>query len=84
MVDIFRPILLVPVAILVINLVAFVLAREESQRSAATRKRILRWSGIAIAAGLVIAFGAWKVLPTNPESPAMLITYFVSLVIGGE
>lgn len=82
MMDIFRPVLLVPVGIIVINLVAFIMAREESQRSAATRRRILRGSVIGIVIGLIVAFGSWQVLPTNRESPAMIITYLVSWVGG--
>ena len=63
--------------------VAFLYAREQASRSPDARRKFLRGGAIGVIVGLVIAFGSWHVLPTNPESPAMLITYFVSVVIGG-
>ena len=76
------PFLLVA-ATLTIAAVAFLHAREQASRSREARRRVLRGGAIGIVVGLIIAFGSWKVLPTNPESPAMLITYFASFVIGG-
>lgn len=76
------PFLLVA-AILTVAAVAFLYAREQAARSIAARGRYLRGGAIGIGLGLLVAFGAWRVLPTNPESPAMLITYFVSFVVGG-
>ena len=76
------PFLLVA-ATLTIAAVAFLYAREQASRSPEARRKFLRGGAIGVVIGLVIAFGSWKVLPTNPESPAMLITYFASFVVGG-
>lgn len=77
------PAIILPAAALVLGATAFLYTREQARRAAATRTRIIRWGTIGMVAGVVIGLGAWKVLPTNPESPAMLITYFVSFVVGG-
>ena len=69
-------------AIIIINVVGFLYAREQARASAAARGRIIRWSVIGIVVGLIIAFGSWEVLPTNRESPAMIITYLVSWLGG--
>ena len=70
-------------ATLSVGAVAFLYAREQASRSPDARRKVLRGGTIGVVIGLAIAFGSWKVLPTNPESPAMLITYFASFVIGG-
>jgi hypothetical protein len=61
----------------------FIRAREQARRSPEARKRLLGQGALGFVAGAVVAWGCWYVLPTNRESPGMLITYFVSWIIGG-
>lgn len=77
-----RPELLVA-AVPITGAVAFIHARDQARKSAEARADLIRRSIIGLGAGAVVAVGSWYVLPTNPESPAMLITYFTSWVLGG-
>jgi len=70
-------------AIPITGAVAFIYARDQARKSVEARADLIRRSLIGLGAGALIAFGSWYVLPTNPESPAMLITYFTSWVLGG-
>lgn len=81
--DLGRPAVMYPAALLVIAVVFFRHVRGEARHSAESRTMFLRRSILLFVAGGIVAFGAWHVLPTNPESPAMLITYFVSWILGG-
>lgn len=67
----------------VLALAIGVWARGEVRRDPARRAVLVRRSAILLGAGVVVAWGIWYVGPTNPESPAMLLTYFISWVIGG-
>ena len=75
--------LLLVLAIPVTGLFAFLRARDAARKSAEARADLIRRSLIGVGAGGVLAVGSWYVLPVNPESPAMLITYFTSWVLGG-
>ena len=77
-----RPVLLLA-AIPVLGAVAFGVARDHARRSAEDRADLLRRSILGLLVGAALAIGSWYFLPTNPESPAMLITYVVSWVLGG-
>ena len=77
-----RPSLLIA-AVPITGAVAFIYARDKARRSAEERIDLIRRSLIGLGAGILIAVGSWYVLPTNHESPAMLITYFTSWVLGG-
>ena len=77
-----RPELLIA-AIPITGAVAFIYARDQARKSVEARADLIRRSLIGIGVGAVIAIGSWYILPTNPESPAMLITYFTSWVLGG-
>lgn len=67
----------------VVALAVGVWARGEARRDPARRRVLLRRAAILFGAGVVVAWGIWYVGPTNPESPAMLLTYFISWIIGG-
>ena len=77
-----RPTLLL-LAVPLTAAVAFGVARDHARKSAEDRADLLRRSLLGLLVGAALAVGAWYFLPTNPESPAMLITYFVSWVLGG-
>ena len=77
-----RPVLLLA-AIPVLGAVAFGVARDHARKSVEDRADLLRRSLLGLLVGAALAGGAWYFLPTNPESPAMLVTYFVSWVLGG-
>ena len=77
-----RPELLIA-AIPITGAVAFSYARDQARKSVEARADLMRRSLLGFGAGILIAVGAWYVLPTNHESPAMLITYFTSWVLGG-
>jgi len=77
-----RPLILL-LAIPVTGLFAFLSARDTARKGAAARSALIRRALVGLATGGVVAVGSWYVLPTNPESPAMLITYFTSWIIGG-
>lgn len=77
-----RPVLLIA-AVPITGVTAFLYARDAARKSPEARADLIRRSLIGLGGGGVLAVGAWYVLPTNPESPAMLITYFTSWVLGG-
>lgn len=58
-------------------------ARDQARRDRERRARLLRRGALGLAIGVAVAWGSWYVLPTNRESPAMLLTYFVSWIGGG-
>ena len=77
-----RPTLLL-LAVPLTTAVAFGVARDHARKSAEDRADLLRRSLLGLLIGAALGVGSWYFLPTNPESPAMLVTYFVSWVLGG-
>ena len=58
-------------------------ARGEVKRDPARRGVLLKRAALLLSVGVLVAWGIWYVGPTNPESPAMILTYFISWIIGG-
>lgn len=58
-------------------------AHGEAKQDAGRRRALLRRAAKLLVGGVIVAVGIWFVGPTNPESPAMLLTYAISFIGGG-
>ena len=75
--------LLVFAAIPVAAIATGVWARGEVQKDPARRVQLIRRAIVLLVVGIIVARGIWYVGPTNPESPAMILTYLISWFGGG-
>jgi len=75
--------LIVFAAIPVAAIATGVWARGEVQQDPARRVSLTRRAIVLVVSGIIVARGIWYVGPTNPESPAMLLTYLISWFGGG-
>jgi hypothetical protein len=61
----------------------FTRARRRASRSRRVRARLIQLGGVGAVLGIAIAIRLPHYLPSNPESPALILFLLLSWILGG-